>query len=287
MSFDPTTGEAEIWVKTDLSANVDTPIYMWYGNENAEAYSSTHTYGSQNVWSSYEAVYHNPFAQTDSTGSYNLTSIGTTGPTSTDGAIYDATDYGAVKHSTSGSSLSRAQKVDNDMGIHGGAYTMQLLVRANSGITGSGTNVDGLLTITDAQTGWRPIILTDPKNGANLTYFQSGIGGGVTGALSIPNPIGTTEYEYLTMTYDGSILKAYHDGVEVGSMTVTGTPSGGFNPHDGVVVGCLPGWNGIDQLYDSLHDIDEVRISAQVKSPEWIATENNVLNSPETFFVTQ
>jgi len=286
VSLDPISHEAEIWVQSDLSSTTDTSIYLWYGNEDAQAYGATATFGSRAVWSSYKAVYHNPFHQTDSTGTYTLSSVGSNGPTSTDGAILSGTDYGTVKHSTSGSSLSRAQKVGNDMGIQGGSYTIQMLVRANGNITGSGTNIDGLLAITDAQSDWRPMIYTAAKNGASLIFNQSGIGGGTTGSLTIPNPIGTVEYEYLTLTYNGSLLRAYHDGVEIGSMTVTGTPVGGFNPYDGVIIGGVPGWNGIDQLYDSLHDIDEVRISAQVKSPEWITTESNVLKSPETFFIT-
>lgn len=286
VSFDPVTHKAEIWVQSDVSSIEDTSIYLWYGNEQATAHAANSTYGSQIVWSSYKAVYHNPFQQTDSTGAYTLSSVGSNGPTSTEGAISSGTDYGTVKHSTSGSSLSRAQKVGNDMGIQGGAYTIQMLVRANSNISGSGTNIDGLLAITDAQSDWRPMIYTTAKNGANLIFNQSGIGGGTTGGLTIPNPIGTVEYEHLTLTYNGSLLRAYHDGAEVASMTVTGTPVGGFNPYDGVVIGGVPGWNGIDQLYDSTHDIDEVRISAQVKSPEWIATEFNLLSNPASFFIT-
>ncbi|MCK5017617.1 MAG: hypothetical protein KAS32_11175, partial [Candidatus Peribacteraceae bacterium] len=74
VSYATTTSTGELHFMADsLSSSATTTFYMYYGNSGASCYAVDATYGSQNVWSDYDAVYHLT-SLVDSTGNgINLT----------------------------------------------------------------------------------------------------------------------------------------------------------------------------------------------------------------------
>jgi len=74
VSWDIDNSKAEVWVKVPtLYYNIDTTIYVWYSNSSAAPLARTDTYGSDNVWNGYRAVYHMHSSYDSSANQYNLT----------------------------------------------------------------------------------------------------------------------------------------------------------------------------------------------------------------------
>ena len=91
--FDETTGELRAWVKTDLSASVDTEIYMYFGNATA-----TNQEDPAGVWSSnYVGVYHLDES-----------------PNGTPGELIDAS--GSGNHAVTEGSMDAADSVNTAIG---------------------------------------------------------------------------------------------------------------------------------------------------------------------------
>jgi hypothetical protein len=63
---DGADGEIHFKAAGTLSGSVDTDYYIYYGNAGASDYATSATYGAENVWSDYVAVWHN---QEDPSGS--------------------------------------------------------------------------------------------------------------------------------------------------------------------------------------------------------------------------
>lgn len=75
VNWDTTNDKAEVWVKIPtVDYDDDTTFYVWYGNATAEAYGRTATYGSDNVWTNYQGVWHlNGNWNDSSANQYDLT----------------------------------------------------------------------------------------------------------------------------------------------------------------------------------------------------------------------
>ena len=58
--YSSTTDSGELHFKNSgtLSSATDTDFYIYYGNTAAKGYTASSTYGRNNVWTDYEAVYH-------------------------------------------------------------------------------------------------------------------------------------------------------------------------------------------------------------------------------------
>lgn len=85
VSFATTTQRGELHFMADALATTSTStFYIYYGNATATAYTATDTYGRNNVWTQYNAVYHmneGSGTRTNSTGGTNLTATGTVSST--------------------------------------------------------------------------------------------------------------------------------------------------------------------------------------------------------------
>ncbi|MEZ4200046.1 MAG: DUF2341 domain-containing protein [Candidatus Paceibacterota bacterium] len=88
------TGELHFLTPT-ISATASTTFYIYVGNADAESYAASDTYGSENVWTGYEAVYHfedEPGSAADATAN-NRDMVATVGtPATTTGQIGKALD---------------------------------------------------------------------------------------------------------------------------------------------------------------------------------------------------
>jgi hypothetical protein len=85
-------------------------------------------------------------------------------------------------------------------------------------------------------------------------------------------------WQHVAVTYDGSDVRVYRNGVNGNSQPATGTLALGTNT-DPLNIGMNTTWN---EFLDG--QLDEVRISNIARSSNWIATEFSNQDSPSTFF---
>jgi hypothetical protein len=88
-------------------------------------------------------------------------------------------------------------------------------------------------------------------------------GGDYVGSLLSEEQVAVNEWQYVVLTWDGSNIELFHDGVSKGSDSLSGTIWGQSDP---LYIGA---GNTTADEFDGL--IDEVRISNVARSSEWIA----------------
>ncbi|MCK9581268.1 MAG: DUF2341 domain-containing protein [Methanoregula sp.] len=81
-------------------------------------------------------------------------------------------------------------------------------------------------------------------------------------------------YAHVAMSYDGSTLKLFKNGALITSSS--------FTDADAPILFTLPGF---DAVFGSMYggEMDEWRLSASARSANWLATEYNNQNAPDTF----
>ena len=263
-------GTLYAWVKVtltkDASDSTNDTIYMYYGNALVSEPAPGSTYGSQNVWTSgYEAVYHLHDDFNDSTGNHNAANNGSVDTT---GKVADGQDFIPVDEIQPG-----------NWSVGGSAVTIQAWFNPD------------VLTIDD------PRIFSKANGTAEQSHiFMLGLGGtgeqylrarlktgtndaaGTTTLLASSNPLSAGSWYHAALTYNGSNMILYRNGVNSGSTAKTGSLRQntwdmkiGNNPGSSTSYGCTDG------------QLDEVRISSVARSINWLTTEYNNQNSPATF----
>lgn len=155
---------------------------------------------------------------TDSHGSNTLTNIG--GVTSTTGKINQAADLGT-------NNSSKYLSISNDLGINGGAISIRVLVKIRTALT------NGATTILAAQrtSGSTKILYTiryyNESGVDKLKFYRTTLG--VTDTFASYNvTLSTTNFQEIVLTYDGTNIKGYLDGVEVASAAASGNGTGTY-----------------------------------------------------------
>ena len=247
-----------------ISSSVNTDFYIYFGNAAADDYAVGATYGRNNVWTDYAAVYH---LQEDPTGSAPQM-IDSTGNGN------DLEAFGASHGSVTGKILQGVTLTNN------GNYF-------EKGTPSSVANVNASQTISawfnsDSTSGVQNAVVTSDDSG-NIQYGYRGGNFGVTkgGGTFLVNSntsYGTGTWFNSTYTYNGTTHTLYVNGSSVNTATTapdTGTPTritlGRFSaawPEE---------WIG---------DLDEVRISkvSIVRAAAWVDAEHTNQNTPNTFF---
>ncbi|MFW9912439.1 MAG: LamG-like jellyroll fold domain-containing protein, partial [Candidatus Thorarchaeota archaeon] len=257
-AYNSTHAHLVAWVKTDLSSTVDTVITMYYGNPTFESQENP-----GGVWDSdFVAVHHmeeSPVGTLyDSTINENdLTSRGSmTSDDLTDAHIGEGIDF---------DNYNDAAASSNTISIS--SFTLSAWIKS------------------DSMEDWDCVINVGDYNLGDCRWF------GLTyGVLTIDNwgttldfgtALSTDTWNHIVISYDGSIMRGFVNGsledsysrswgsitqeFDIGAMSEDGTHSGVFYDHfDGVV--------------------DEVRISDDARSAEWILTEFNNQNDPSGFY---
>ena len=281
VSCDTATETGELWVKYagTLSGSVDTTIQIHADGVSSD-YAVTATYGRNNVWTDYAAVYHmeqDPSGSApqiiDSSGSgTDLTSNGsmTTGD-SVAGPIGTALDFDGNDYLQAGASVAPD-----------GASELTLSAYVKSAAIGNDYSIIG------TKAG------TFDDNNLGIRYDSKGFSGGGTNVLkfSVENKAGlsesgetesssqTTEKHSLVLTWvSGAAPKLYTDGSESSYTSAPGTLSGVVSIPDLYVGRGLRDGSG---LWEGA--IDEVRISGSAITADRIATEYNNQSSPTTFY---
>jgi len=256
--YNPATGELVAWVKVPaLSPSADTGLYVYYGNAAAADQQDR-----VNTWdSNYKIVNHLKDAS---------------------GPVLDSTiNANHATPSASGATLVSSGKV-------GGAYSFDgitglLTTPSNASWNGSFSNYTVQLWLKFNATppdyssalaagGWGgPLNIWFYSSG--FTIFRMDTTGYCQSTGNVPTD--TTTFHQLVLTYDGSHLGSYIDGVLTNLSSCTGAISLGNNSIN------LGGFNPGPKL-PSL--IDEFRISTATRSADWILTEFRNQNSPANFY---
>jgi len=266
----PSTSSAEIWVKVpSISSSVDIKIYVWWGKSDALPYQPTATYGQYAVWdsTSHKAVYHgdgvgSPATLADSTSNgYTLTNSGTT----------ETTGYNNIGKARSCNGTTQYAAVSQNLGITSGDITEEVWFNAVS------------TTDTDDHSA----LVSHYDDGAKVDYriFQWTTGIGV--ARHAPNilwnatdqtAISAGVWYRASLVYSGTTLSFYLNGTFQRSITVNTAGTGSYTTQ--LVIGRGTA-SAQTYFYGSL---DEIRISNIARSTDWILTDYNSQNEPQTFW---
>ena len=266
--FDSITGKLVAWVNVPLlSSSTDTKIWMYYGNSACGSQENI-----EGTWNSnYVMVQHlNEPSGTlfDSTSNSNDgTNSGATFTSSSkiDGAYdFDGTndhiDVGTFDVTNSGLTMSiwfNADSFQERLVTSG----LRLISKATGPMT---SDHYWMLAVADCGNKIRYRLKTETQVTSNLIVDNGG--------LNI-----NTWYNVVG-TYDGSYMRIYIDGVELGNKSQTGAVA--IDDTVSVWIGSNPPndyrpWDGI---------LDEVRVSNVARDNNWISTSYKNQNNPDTFF---
>ena len=252
---DTGAGTGEMYFKADsLSSSATTTFYIYYGNSGASDYATSSTNGASNVWTNYGGVWHmGTTVLVDSSGNVS-DSTTNTGTNSTDSKIGVATDY-------SGSS-------------------QRSIIPDNASI---GTDVTGTLTYTAWFEGdaWsRSLEKSD-------SYFMLSFAGAGDNGPLIKNggnkvasvgTLSTGTYHHLGGRFNGSAGTL--DAIVAGEINDTTSSLGSTLDTGGNDL-----YVGSDDTTNYFNGrIDELRISSNVFSAEYMRAEYDNVNTPEPFY---
>jgi hypothetical protein len=257
------TGQVYFKAST-LSSATDTDFYIYYGNSGASQPARDTTYGSDNVWDgNFTAVWHleeDPSGSSpqlvDSTVNAN---DGTTEGTMTSGDLVSATVGNGIEWDGSDDAADMGFKISSANGTI--EYWAKGGLTANDQIMGQNASSDGFTGVGIQIFGGQPTLR---------------IGSG--GAAKVQAAATLNTWEQFAWTWSASATEAFKNASSVDTST-GGSPTSNtqnfflaaFNYSGGTVFE----WDGI---------LDEVRISATVRSDGWISTSYNNQNSPATFY---
>jgi hypothetical protein len=154
----------------------------------------------------------------DSHGTNTLTNIGSV--TYSTGLIGKGADLGT-------SNTSKYLSISSDLGINGGNISIRILVKIRTALA------TGATTILAAQrtSGSTKILYTIRyynESGVNKLKFYRTRLGVVDTFASYNVTLSTTNFQEITLTYDGTNIKGYLDGTEVASAAASGSGTGTY-----------------------------------------------------------
>lgn len=247
--YNSTNGEVIVWVKTDITAEVDKTIYIYYGNS-----TMTSQEDKTNVWSNgYLAVWHLNEGDNTSTGFYkDSTSYGhnlTLTDADGDSSVVDGIVGGAFDFTGDGDTMITATSTALD-------------INGNDNLTISGwfnldanahMNIVCFVESLDSGSSDKALRYSTTSTQGNFFIYDGGYQVAYTNGLSL------NTWGYWTGTYDGTTVKHYYDAVKGVDDTATGSQNF-ISPH--VQLG--------RQSYDPYGILDEIRISTVARSQDWI-----------------
>jgi 6-phosphogluconolactonase (cycloisomerase 2 family) len=259
------TQAGELHFKADsISSTTDTSFRIWYNGSADGDYDRSATYGSENVWSEYAAVYH--FSEDPSGGQ---------------GAILDST--GNANHGTASGTMTSADLVASQLGtgIEFDGNNDFIIVPDSASLDISGTDLTISTWYDFVSNGTFQIPLGKvEENGTHTAPFFAyalQVIGTDDPALLVADAAGTgfdridvpnaaeVRPQHYHGTYDGTDMRLYLDGTERASTTRSGalrTTAGDL----------YLGANGAgEELMQGI--LDEVRIASTTRSSAWIRAE--------------
>jgi len=275
ISTGSSTGELHFKASGTLSSSSDTDFYIYYGNSGASEPATTATYGRDNVWSDYAAVYHmneDPSGSSpqmvDSTGNgYDGTSAGfmTSGDLITgqvgkgldmDGSN-DEINIGTTPHFSNATAMTWSLWANSPTGVRS--------------FIAKGTNSSPFEGINMFVNSGRFIMSLVPSTGTGGQIYRQ----------SATTAYSDSAVRFYAATYAGdnaaSSINLYANGANVDGSAV-GTWSGSQVTTRNLKIGERDG--GINFL--GLED--EIRLRFSVLTSTWISTEYSNQNAPSSFY---
>ena len=262
VSCNTSTDTGELHFKApSISSSADTDFYIYFGNAAADDYAVGATYGRNNVWTEYAAVYH---LEEDPTGSAPQ--------------MIDSTGNGNDLSTFGSAHANAAGKIAQGVALTNNGNYMEKSSPSNV------ADVDASQTFSawfynDDTSGVQNAVVTDGN--IQIGYRGGSFGaqkGGGTFLVNSNNNYGTGAWFHGVYTFNGTTHTIYVNGSSVNTATTapdTGSPTritlGRFNasfPEE---------WRG---------RLDEVRISkvSIVRAAAWVDAEHTNQNTPNTFF---
>lgn len=258
------------WVKLPvISSSVDTEFYIYYGNHSRKRRSSP-----EDVWdSNFAGVWHlsdeTSSTTLDSTGNDNdMGKIAANEPIETDGKMLKAQQFDK--------SNDRIYRTSTDSLNLTTAFTLSAWV----------------YPVLDATSESEWIIVKNSSASANAQYGFLIAGTTTVGNITVYidgniKSIGTSNVArnawcQLVITWNGTTLYSYVNGAYLG--TSSHSTSLAINGSFINIGGRSNAINGSTSAYVLNGSIDEARISNIARSADWIATEYNNQNDPDSFY---
>ncbi len=255
----------ELHFKGDVDGDVDTDFYIYYGNAEATEPAIDSTYGAENVWTKYFAVYHFHNSLFDATANDNDLTDGGTSDTDS-GKIGKGRSFASEYLKTTASlNLSDTQKLTisywfnkvNNTGIQ---------IHYEFGPNFNTYN-DDFISHTDGTYYW---VGTKGNAGYNLARNSMPTAGSFRHLVDVYNFAAAASSEILP----------YVDGL------ITSFSKSSYNAENTGYFGnrqlFISGRNGGSYFSDGI--FDEFRIAKDTFAATWISTEYNNQNSPSTFY---
>lgn len=285
VSFATTTKSGELHFMADALATTSTStFYIYYGNATATAYAVTDTYGRNNVWTQYNAIYHlneSSGTRTNSTGGTNLSvagsisgttgKIGTGSDANTGGTNYLYGEDGSTFDITANLMMSAWVQIQTQPALN----TERFLIGKDTG----GANQRSYLMNYNDSAGTKQLRQGVTKSG---TYSTNAVYSQITNSMATSTwyKLRTT---FATSSTNTTKITYYVDGDNKGngSMLVnTGTPNSIFNSKTRFYVGRYG--SSTAEAIDAV--FDEIRLSTNLFSQAFEWTEYNNQSSTSTFF---
>lgn len=273
VNWDTTAEEGEVWVKLGtLQATANTQFYIWYDNGTATSASN-----GTAVWSNnYQAVYHLGNGGTSAPdSSYNNYTLnpGTSVPTQVDGQVGSAVDFnGSTQYMSIADGSAPNLEISSDQAWSAWVYLDTLP-------STYGYRVMHKAKLSNAAN--RHEMYIDHTNPGKVIYWLGGLSTNVnvisTGSVS------ASTWTHIAGVYDStnSKLKVFINGVKT-EVTASGTV-GDSNADLIMAASRFGSGDSIAQWFNGA--IDEVFISNDAKTDEWIQTYYNNTNDPFAFYV--
>ncbi|MCZ2152031.1 MAG: LamG domain-containing protein, partial [Bryobacterales bacterium] len=185
------------------------------------------------------------------------------------------------------SSKTAAGKVGNGLTFNGSSDWVSIASSAGLGSGLGSFTISAWVKKSSNSTVDAIVWHGDDSDGSGASYrfltlttgqIQYLVGNWNTGKNFKGSTIADTNWHYVTMTYDGTTLRGYYEGIADGSAS-----SGTYTAADKVTrIGSAQASGASNYYADAV--MDEVRIANVARSGDWIATEFNNQNSPGTFY---
>jgi len=270
VAIDAVTKTGELHFLTNsVDSATSTYFFIYFNNATATAYYPTDTYGSQAVWSQYEAVYH--FVDD---------------PTAVDSYVYDATTNGnhlLVEVAGLATSTGQLGQSINLIGSTG--------ILRNAGFTWTAGNplvTSGWYKMPAAsnESLWQWGTAASPNSIEFRPWYQTTNGlhyfGVTANATYAQSPRDTTNWLHFTTigaTTTGQDNLVYQNSIEVERVTQTVA-----NPYNNGATGLQVGREGTGGSLQA--QIDELRISTVLRTSDWVEAEYSNQKTPTVFYAT-
>jgi hypothetical protein len=260
----------------NLSSSADKDYYIYYGNASASDYATDATYGAENVWTDYEAVYH---LAEDPSGT--APQIIDSTASSTDGTSEGSMTSGNLVSAKIGQGLDFDGSNDAiDLGTPSALY-LENTFTVQGWLKGTTASWGGFIDTRKNDNTYYGYVVGVNNTGVPILLARASTGQLYTRGNT---DLSDSSWHYVVGTLDKSSatgMKLYTDASEV-TYDNQDSPTGLGTMHTDNPAQIGTAQQGGLGYYDGI--FDEIRARDTVLSADWISTEYNNQNSPSTFY---